>query len=204
MMLFSKKFLGILSVLLLVLVVILFLESDVVKTRYKNNINSLMNKNNQETTQWKSREQIEKYILVTWPVYQHYVSYICDSVEASAAKYNLDRSVVLAIIQTESGFQYNAVSCKNCVGLMQINTAVWKDELQKNHIIDTPKDLYDPANNIEAGCFILNRYLKKSKGNLESALFLYFGMCSKEYSGKVLTNFAHYKLIDLSVERKGG
>lgn len=83
-------------------------------------------------------------------------------------KYNLSKSLIYAIIKTESDFNQYAISRSGAVGLMQImpNTAgtdAYK-ELYKKDGKPTKEYLFDPENNIEMGAVYLNilhtRYLK--------------------------------------------
>ncbi|MBQ8424954.1 MAG: lytic transglycosylase domain-containing protein [Clostridia bacterium] len=78
-------------------------------------------------------------------------------------KYNLDRSLIYAIIKTESNFDKNAVSLSNAKGLMQIipSTAKWiAEELGENY---SEEMLFDVETNIKFGCFYLNYLFDKFK-----------------------------------------
>ncbi|MGP1939391.1 MAG: membrane-bound lytic murein transglycosylase MltC [Arsenophonus sp. ET-DL9-MAG3] len=93
-----------------------------------------------------------------------YLSYI----RHAATKYNVDESLILAIMQIESNFNPYAVSRSNALGLMQImqNTA-GKDvfRAQGKSGIPTKDYLLNPANNIDLGAAYLsllqNTYLNK-------------------------------------------
>lgn len=74
-----------------------------------------------------------------------------------SAAYDIDYSLVLAIISKESGFVPDAVSSTNDYGLMQINSCnhEWlSDELGI-------KDFTDPYENVKAGLFILRGLFEK-------------------------------------------
>lgn len=74
-------------------------------------------------------------------------------------EYNLDKTLVLSVINAESRFKKEVKSHKGAVGLMQImpETGKW---LAKKMDMDNIKedDLYLPNINIDIGCFYL-RYL---------------------------------------------
>ncbi|MDR5898828.1 lytic transglycosylase domain-containing protein [Halomonas vilamensis] len=87
--------------------------------------------------------------------------------EASLA--DLPPTLVLALIQVESGFDANAVSSAGAVGLMQI-MPFWIDELGV-----PADDLKDPWRNLRYGCTILAHYLAIEKGDFTRALARYNG-----------------------------
>ncbi|MBF0282857.1 MAG: DUF3393 domain-containing protein [Magnetococcales bacterium] len=81
-------------------------------------------------------------------------------VERHAAHYRLSRSLVYAIIKTESDFNRLAVSSAPAFGLMQIvpSTAgrdAWK-RLHGEDGLPTPDYLFDPENNIRMGTLYLS------------------------------------------------
>lgn len=86
-------------------------------------------------------------------------------IDSSARKYNLNSSIIKAVIQAESGYDPNAVSNKGAMGLMQLmpNTA-------KGLGVD---NAFDPAENIEGGTKFLKGLLEEFGGNLELALAAY-------------------------------
>lgn len=81
-----------------------------------------------------------------------------DSVEKYSKAYNLDKSLVMAIIKAESDFDNNAVSKSGAMGLMQLipSTSKWiAGELKEDYATIS---MFDPETNIKFGCFYL-RYL---------------------------------------------
>ena len=86
----------------------------------------------------------------------------------------LDPFLVVGVISTESFWNPRLISTANCIGLMQVNFKVWKNEL-KQFGITSPNDLYNPEKNIQAGCFILGFYMAKFKGDTIKALQGYLG-----------------------------
>lgn len=89
-------------------------------------------------------------------------------VQKSSKQYNIDESLIYAIIQTESSFNPYAVSHANAYGLMQIiPRTAGKDVFERIKSRDdqpTKQYLFDPENNIDTGTAYLHilktRYLK--------------------------------------------
>lgn len=87
-------------------------------------------------------------------------------VRRAARKYNLDESLILGIMQTESSFNPYAISYANAIGLMQVvpHTA-GRDVFQMKGRGGQPSKryLFDPEKNIDAGASYLwllqNKYL---------------------------------------------
>ncbi|MBN1196894.1 MAG: lytic transglycosylase domain-containing protein [Candidatus Aminicenantes bacterium] len=93
---------------------------------------------------------------------------IVDVVYHKSRQYGVDPDLVISMIQVESDFRPNAVSNAGAYGLMQINYAVWKDELSINS-----KRLFEIAYNIDLGVRILKHYLQVARGDVMRALHLY-------------------------------
>ena len=98
--------------------------------------------------------------------------------EATRAK--LPPELVLAVIETESGFDRFAISVVGAQGLMQI-MPFWLDE------IGHPEDnLFHMRTNLRMGCTILKYYVDMEKGDLRKALARYNGSAGKrKYPDKV-------------------
>ena len=91
-------------------------------------------------------------------------------VEKYAREYQLEKSLVNAVIFCESHFEPEAVSTAGAIGLMQVTaeTGWWAAEqmgLNPNTV-----DLTDPDTNIRIGCWYLNWLLEKFDGVTETAL----------------------------------
>ena len=95
-------------------------------------------------------------------------------------EYSIPSELIIAIIESESGFDANAVSHTDDYGLMQINKVAF-GWLQKNLGIT---NLFDPKQNILAGIYILHYYLEGCNGNLQKAM-----MCYAYGAGKAQTYF---------------
>lgn len=83
--------------------------------------------------------------------------------------YNIDFSLVMALIETESGFNTNAVSRTDDYGLMQINKInhAWlKDTLGIT-------DFLDAKQNIRAGLFVLRKLFEQNGNDVNKVLMAY-------------------------------
>lgn len=113
-------------------------------------------------------------------------------------EYGIPSTLIKAIIKTESDFNALAVSETDDYGLMQINACniSWlEDELGIT-------DLFDPAQNIESGAYILSGYLNRY--GLADALMAYNcgesgakrlwrqGVHSTRYTKEVFKNLDYY------------
>jgi soluble lytic murein transglycosylase-like protein len=86
-------------------------------------------------------------------------------IDNNSKKYNINSSIIKAIIKAESDFDPSVVSSAGAMGLMQL-------------MPDTAKSLgvgepFDPVENIEGGVKYLKEMLNKFGGNLELALAAY-------------------------------
>jgi soluble lytic murein transglycosylase-like protein len=77
-------------------------------------------------------------------------------------KYDLSPILVLAVVEAESQFYPFALSKKDAKGLMQINPEANQEILLREGIFQEPSDVFDPDRNIEAGCFLLRKFINES------------------------------------------
>lgn len=117
-------------------------------------------------------------------VYARLADEIVKDVIISGNKYQLSPILVLAVAQAESDFNLNAVSKAGARSLMQIQMDVWEPTLLQKGIIDLPREIFDPAKSIEAGCFVLRSYLDETQ-NFEKALNKYLGADYPPYREKI-------------------
>ena len=91
-----------------------------------------------------------------------------EEVEEYATQYGVEPSLVYAVIFCESGYDAQAVSHAGAKGLMQIgdDTAVWAAE-QIPDLEGKNIDIFNPATNIEIGCWYLGWLLEKFDGTVE-------------------------------------
>lgn len=88
---------------------------------------------------------------------------------------NLDPYLVMAIINTESGFDANATSNKEAKGLMQITPATAQEmNLMTNsaEVIDE-NNIYDVDVNISIGCYYISHLISRYDGNYYLAVCAY-------------------------------
>jgi len=149
---------------------------------------------------------VEQHIMtVNHYVFPQLAKIYSNAIMEAANKYpNIPYNIILAVMELESTFKYTAKSNKDCIGLMQVNPAVWlakdnPDSLISAGIASTIYDLYDPRIKIIAGTYILNHYYEKIesdnvKSKWEGALNKYFGAQSKEYFEKFQKFFGNFNL----------
>jgi soluble lytic murein transglycosylase-like protein len=82
-----------------------------------------------------------------------------------AARYRVDRSLVKAVIRTESGFQPQAISPKGARGLMQL--------MPTTASMHGVRNIHEPSENIEGGVQHLRMLLDRYKENVVLALAAY-------------------------------
>ena len=98
-------------------------------------------------------------------------------INSCALEYGVDRSLVKAVIQAESGYNPNAVSSKGATGLMQLMPKTAQGLKVSNS--------FDPAENIRGGVRYLRFLLDTFKGDVALALAAYNAGLSKvaKYGG---------------------
>ncbi len=120
-------------------------------------------------------------------------SYYHNVINEKAAIYDIDPSLIKAVIKAESNWDYRAVSRKGAMGLMQL--------MPTTAIEMNVRDPFNPEENIEGGIKYLKYLLERFKGDLILALAAYnagpttvekYGYVppfaeTKEYVQKVLT-----------------
>ncbi len=99
-------------------------------------------------------------------------------IQLKSAKYDIEPSIIKALISAESDWDANAVSTKGAMGLMQLMPSTAED-MQ----INNP---FDPEQNIEAGTKYLRLLLNRFSGDLELAVAAYnAGPSTVEKSGGI-------------------
>ncbi len=105
-----------------------------------------------------------------------YPTEYAESVLHYSEEYGIDPYLVFAVIKAESGFDPDARSRKNALGLMQITekTALWGAEEtgMKGFVAD---DLFVPDINIKLGCWYLDRLMEEFDGYTELVVAAYNG-----------------------------
>ena len=93
-------------------------------------------------------------------------------VERETAEFDLEPNLVYAIIKTESGFDPQARSHADAMGLMQLTQETFDWILSLYPTEDGSGDIWDPGDNIHCGCALL-RLLLDQYGTVEVALAAY-------------------------------
>lgn len=88
-----------------------------------------------------------------------------DIIHAAAQKHGVDEKLLTRVIAVESNFNPRAVSPKRALGLMQL--------LPETAVRYAVANVFDPAQNIDAGTHYLKDLLEKYRGNLSLALAAY-------------------------------
>jgi len=86
-------------------------------------------------------------------------------IHAAAQKHGVDAKLVAEVIAVESNFNAKAVSRKHALGLMQLLR-----ETAERYAV---ADIFDPAQNIDAGTHYLSDLLARYRGNVRLALAAY-------------------------------
>jgi soluble lytic murein transglycosylase-like protein len=86
-------------------------------------------------------------------------------IRAAAVKHGLDEQLIAQVIAAESNFDAQAVSRKRALGLMQL--------LPETATRYAVANVFDPAQNIDAGAHYLKDLLSRYGGNLKLALAAY-------------------------------
>jgi soluble lytic murein transglycosylase-like protein len=116
------------------------------------------------------RDVVSAYIVTRNPtVFPELAEIFVNAIYAASEEFGVPPSYLVALITVESGFNYQAVSNKDCVGLMQINHRVWLAPENENGvsltthgIARTRQDLFNPVANVRAGAYILRHYMDAS------------------------------------------
>jgi hypothetical protein len=86
-------------------------------------------------------------------------------VHEKASNYNIDPSLIKAVIKTESNWNDRAVSKKGAIGLMQLMPSTANDMRVRNP--------FDPEENIEGGTKYLKYLIERFNGDITLALAAY-------------------------------
>ena len=98
----------------------------------------------------------------------------------SGKTYNVDPSLIMAVMATESSFNPRAQSRVGAQGLMQVHTKMHKTRFKPYGSTDT---VWEPKVNIQVGSSILSDYLKRYGGSERRALKAYVGAARMSHDG---------------------
>jgi soluble lytic murein transglycosylase len=95
---------------------------------------------------------------------------VSEAIITAANKYNFDPLFIIAVIKTESNWDLEAQSPTGALGLMQLVTITWKDQIKRSRF--TQLRIFNPAHNIHVGTAYLS-YLHKTFRRIESVALAY-------------------------------
>lgn len=104
-------------------------------------------------------------VFVSAPPVQSAKAPFRDLIEAAASRYNVDAELIASIIAAESNFDPKAISRRNARGLMQL--------LPQTAAHLGVHNIFDPAENIDAGTHYLSELLTHYKNDLALTLAAY-------------------------------
>lgn len=97
-----------------------------------------------------------------------------DLVEKYSAEYKLDKSLVYAVIRTESKFDQYAVSVTDARGLMQVQSETGNDCAKELKISGYNSDmLFEPKINIMIGCYYLSKLMRLYNNDIKKSVAAY-------------------------------
>lgn len=115
---------------------------------------------NAQTYEQARKEQIQKAMKTSDGVQ------IKNSVNKYSKMYGVEPNMIYAIMLTESGFNKNAVSPGNCIGLMQLSSSTFRAR-------NVGTNIYNIDQNIHAGTKHYAGLLGRYRGNSQYALAAY-------------------------------
>jgi hypothetical protein len=154
---------------------------------------------------------VSRHSTLTFDVFQKFVTQnsqrtyprlsreIVQSAIKYSDKYDLSPILVLAVVEAESQFYPFAISKKDAKGLMQINPAANQQLLIQEGIFHDASDIFDPDRNIEAGCFLLRKFINESP-DFSTALDKYLGADSIPYKTEIHQVMGRVLLLGITEE----
>ncbi len=100
--------------------------------------------------------------------FQSYPRAYLNEFKQAASNYKIPLDLILAISRTESGFDPNAVSSANALGLMQL-----MNETAITEGLKSEESLFDIKTNIQLGSKHMSGLIKKHNGNIAHAIAAY-------------------------------
>lgn len=116
-----------------------------------------------------------------------------------STQYNVPLALAVGVTQTESNFNPSAISHKSALGPMQVVYKIHYAMLGKIGIKNRD-DLFTADKGIQAGCYVLGRYLKDEK-SLVGGLKRYYGVLSPKYVNSVIAHRHTYELYTSGVDK---
>lgn len=112
---------------------------------------------------------------------------------------NIPLSLAVGVAQTESAFNPGAYSNKAACGPMQVVYDIHTALLNSINI-KKKDELFTADRGVQAGCYLLGRYLK-AEGSVTGGLKRYYGALSSNYINKVLSHRHAFELYASGIEK---
>jgi soluble lytic murein transglycosylase len=106
-------------------------------------------------------------------VYITYPRPYIEEIRTVSEKTNIKTNLIYAVVKAESGFDKDAISARDAVGLMQLTTKTAKDMAIINKLDYNESDLYDPEKNLLLGSYYLKWLLGRYDNEIKAALAAY-------------------------------
>jgi hypothetical protein len=97
-------------------------------------------------------------------------------------------SLIMGVVQVESGYNPLAVSPKNARGLMQVHYPTWKG------YFSSQREVHNMEKNLLMGTAILYRYYIENGYDIRKALHRYLGASDDTYVRNVLASAVRFKM----------
>ena len=154
--------------------------------------NSFKNTDLENENTHAEKSIVQKYITNKYNLNNSEANNIVNATFSMSDKYNIDRYLLLGLIEHESSFNKNARSSANAIGLTQVVPRWHQSKIKKVSEKNNEK-LNSVNTNIEVGTMILKEQLGKYS-NVNRALQAYNGNhTGSSYSKKVMSNKSNIK-----------
>lgn len=145
---------------------------------------------------------LARFIAAEYKTTRDLAARIVNAAYAAGARYQLQPSLLLAIISRESTFNPRATSGYGAQGLMQVVPRFHMDKLQEVRATYAQASLYHPETNIEVGARILAEYIDAESG-LQRGLSKYSGRASR-YFEKVMAEHDAFERVRNEADKDAG
>ncbi|WP_298232462.1 transglycosylase SLT domain-containing protein [uncultured Azohydromonas sp.] len=145
---------------------------------------------------------LARFIAAEYKTTRDLAARIVNAAYAAGARYQLQPSLLLAIISRESTFNPRATSGYGAQGLMQVVPRFHMDKLQEVRATYAQASLYHPETNIDVGARILAEYIG-AESSLQRGLSKYSGRASR-YFEKVMAEHDAFERVRNEAEKADG
>lgn len=145
---------------------------------------------------------LARFIVVEYKTTRDLAARIVNAAYAAGARYQLQPSLLLAIISRESTFNPRATSGYGAQGLMQVVPRFHMDKLQEVRATYAQASLYHPETNIDVGARILAEYID-AESSLQRGLQKYSGRAPR-YIEKVMEEHDAFERVRNEADKEEG